>query len=117
MTRTRADKTRPHPTTKGRTTKEAKDAKKKTPKEFSHRWTQINTDDFRALSFVFFESFVVPSSSLLTDWSAEKKIKTSLRTNIRRFSQIHLAAATICENLCNLWTNYPRRAIRGFSFV
>jgi len=66
MTRIRADKTRPHPQPKWRTTKDAK--------EFSHRWTQINTDDFRALSFVFFESFVVPSP-LLRLWGvdADKK--------------------------------------------
>jgi len=45
------------------TTKDAKETKGNTRKGISHRWTQINTDDFRALSFVSFASFVVLSSS------------------------------------------------------
>jgi len=48
-----------------RTTKDAKETKGNTRKELSHRRTQIDTDDFRALSFVSFASFGVPSSSIL----------------------------------------------------
>jgi len=49
--------------TKWEPRKPRKKTKGNTRKEISHRCTQIDTDDFRALSFVFFASFVVPSSS------------------------------------------------------
>src|SRR6516165_7763345 len=53
------------------TTKDAKDTKGNTRKEISHRWTQINTDDFPALSFV------------LAPGSPEKGISGIIETPVR----------------------------------
>jgi len=41
---------------------EPRKTRKENTKRISHRLTQINTDDFRASSFVSFASLVVPSS-------------------------------------------------------